>query len=176
MRQVSFGFLKDCRKEFGGSLLDGKRKSKRPLSTKHPMHLILKSSCNGVFNPGNISLEKLLRSQGKKFGLKIYDLALNWSHIYFILKIENRKNYNKFIRSLTAILAKRIRKLKPELAVIFELRPFTRSLSWGRDFKRGLEYVILNQMEALGFVVREKHKKKIKRKPRPQESIPKWRG
>ena len=165
MRQASFSFIKDYRKEFGGTLLEGKRKTKRPLSTKHPMHLILKSSCSGVFAPGNISLEKLIRSQAKKFGLKIYDLALNWSHIHFILKIESRKDYNKFIRSLTAILAKRIRKLKPHLDVIFDLRPFTRIMSWGRDFKRGLDYLILNQMEAFGLVIRPKKKPK-KRKSR----------
>ena len=63
MRQASFSFIKDYRKEFGGSLLEGKRKTKRPLSTKHPLHLILKSSYSGVFAPGNISLEKLIRSQ-----------------------------------------------------------------------------------------------------------------
>ncbi len=160
MRQASFSFMKDYSKEFGGPLLEGKRKTKRPLSTKHPIHLILKSSCSGVFAPGNISLEKLIRSQAKKFGLKIYDLALNWSHIHFILKIESRKDYNKFIRSLTAILAKRIRKIKPHLDVIFELRPFTRIMSWGKDFKRGLDYLILNQMEALGFIVRKKQKTK----------------
>ncbi len=163
MRQASFSFIKDYRKEFGGSLLEGKRKTKRPLSTKHPLHLILKSSYSGVFAPGNISLEKLIRSQAKKFGLKIYDLALNWSHIHFILKIESRKDYNKFIRSLTAILAKRIRKLKPHLEVIFELRPFTRIISWGRDFKRVLEYAILNQMEAFGMIIRTKRKKSRKK-------------
>ncbi len=159
MRQASFSFIKSYKKEFGGSLLEGKRKTKRPLSTKHPLHLILKSSCRGVFNPGNISLEKLIHSQARKFGIKIYELALNWSHIHFILKIESRKDYNKFIRSLTAVLAKRIRKLKPHLEVIFELRPFTRIISWGRDFKRVLEYALLNQMEAFGLVIRAKKPK-----------------
>ncbi len=164
MRQASFSFIKDYKKEFGSSLLEGKRKTKRPLSTKHPLHLILKSSCGGVFNPGNVSLENLIRSQTKKFGIKIYELALNWSHIHFILKIESRKNYNKFIRSLTAAVAKQIRKLKPHLEVIFDLRPFTRIISWGRDFKRVLEYALLNQMEAFGLVTRVKKTKNGRKK------------
>lgn len=105
MRQVSFGFLKDYGKEFGGALLEGKRKTKRPLSIKHPLHLVLKSTCSGAFAPGNIALEKLIRSQAKKFGLKIYDLALNWSHIHFILKIESRRrsfscNRNRVMKPL----------------------------------------------------------------------------
>ncbi len=160
MRQTSFSFLKDYKKEFGGSLLPGKRKSKRPLSTKNPLHLILKSSHRSFFNPGNLSLENLIRSQARKFGIRVYDLALNWSHIHLMIRIKSRDDYNKFIRSLTAILAMRIRLAKPQLKVIFDLRPFTRILSWGRDFKRGLDYQILNQLESLGFLIRPKRRKK----------------
>ncbi len=162
MRQASFGFLRDYKKEFGGSLLQGKRKSMRPLSTKHPLHLVLKSSHKGLFNPGNVLLEKVIRSQCQKFGIKIYDLALNWSHIHCLLKIKDRRDYKKFIRSLTAILAIQIRKSKPHLEKIFHFRPFTRILSWGRDFKRGLDYQILNQMEALGLVKKNKKRNKAK--------------
>ncbi len=156
MRQTSFQFLKNYKREFGGSLLDGKRKSKRPLSTKHPLHLILKSSHNGLFNPGNQSLEKLIRSQAKKFGIKIYDLALNWSHIHFLIKLQDRRDYVKFVRSLTSILAIKIRKMKPHLKAIFDLRPYTRIISWGRDFKEVLNYQVLNQLEALGLIDRKK--------------------
>lgn len=71
MKQTSFGFLRNYKKEFGGSLLAGKRKTKRPLSTKHPLHLVLKSSHKGLFNPGNLNLESLIRTQAKKFGIRI---------------------------------------------------------------------------------------------------------
>jgi len=37
MRQLGFSFQNDYKKEFGGSLLQGKRKSARPLSTKKPI-------------------------------------------------------------------------------------------------------------------------------------------
>ncbi len=160
MRQASFSFLQDYKKEFGGSLLERKRKSKRSLSTKNPLHLVLKSSHQSFFNPGNLSLEKLIRSQARKFGIRIYDIALNWSHIHFILRVKSRDDYNKFIRSLTGILAMRIRLAKPQLKVIFDLRPFTRILFWGRDFKRGLDYQILNQLESMGHLYRPKKRKK----------------
>ena len=147
MRQTSFSFLKDYRKEFGGSLLLGKRKSKRPLSTQHPIHLILKSCEKNLFNPGNRSLEKLIRNEASKFQIKIYDLALNWSHIHILIRLKNKTDYVKFIRSLTAILSIRIRKAKAHLKTIFNLRPFTRIISWGRDFKLALSYQTLNQLE-----------------------------
>ena len=163
MRQAAFSFLKDYKKEFGGSLLQGKRKSKRPLSTKHPLHLVLKSCLKGVFNPGNKSLKELIRSQCHQFGIKIYDLALNWSHIHLVIKIQDRKDYLKLIRSLTSILAGRIRRAKKDLINedIFTLRPFTRILTWGRDFKNALEYQVLNQLEAWGLIKREKKFKKV---------------
>ena len=163
MKQLCFDFIRDYKKEFGGSLLIGKRKSKRPLSTKHPIHLILKSSHKGLFNPTNISLDQLIRSQAKKFGIRLYDLAINWSHIHMLIKIQNREGYNKFIRSLTALISMKIQKIRPELKDIFTLRPFTRIVSWGRDFKRALKYQVLNQLEALGFVRREKKKSSSRR-------------
>lgn len=159
MRQTSFGFLKNYKKEFGGALLIGKRKGKRPISTKHPLHLVLKSTHKNLFNPGNLSLEKLIRSQAEKFGVRLYDLALNWSHIHCLVQVKNREDYIKFIRSLTSVLVTKIRKSKRQLKEIFTLRPFTRILSWGRDFKRGLDYQMINQMEALGLIVRTKRKK-----------------
>ncbi len=137
----------------------GKRKSKRPLSTKHPLHLVLKSKYKNIFTPGSMSLEKLIRSQAEKYGVQLYNLALNWSHIHCLMRIKNREDYIKFIRSLTSVIAAEIRKSKSELKKIFILRPFTRILSWGRNFKRGLNYQILNQMEAHGLIIRAKRKK-----------------
>lgn len=61
-----------------------------------------------------------------------------------------------FIRSLNSILAQRIRHHFPELTEIFSLRPYTRILSWGKDFKNALRYQVLNQMEALGLISRKK--------------------
>ncbi len=165
MRQTSFDFIKNYKKEFGGALLSGKRKTQRPLSTKHPIHLILKSSFKCLFNPSNKSLHALIRNQGRKFGVKIYDFALNWSHIHLLIKIENRSDYVKFIRSLTSILALKAKIFDEKFNNIFSLRPFTRILSWGKDFKNVLSYQILNQLEAVGQIKRSK-KTKSKDKPK----------
>lgn len=169
MRQISFSFMKDYKKEFGGSLLLGKRKTKRPLSTKNPIHLVLKSCEKNLFNPGNRSLEKLIHYEAAKFGIKIYDLALNWSHIHILFRLQNKTDYVKFIRSLTAILAIKIRKAKPKLKTIFNLRPFTRIISWGRDFKKALNYQTLNQLESWGLIIRTKKKKPAKKRLKKKE-------
>ena len=155
MRQASFGFLKDYKKEFGGALLQGKRKSVRPLSTKQPIHVVLKSTHSRPFHPNSRKLEKLFRTQALKYGLKIYDLALNWSHIHALITIPSRQAYQAFIRTLTAALVKLLSNtLGKSLKGLFDLRPFTRILSWGREFTSVRGYLELNQMEALGLVYR----------------------
>lgn len=168
MRQIAFNFIKDYKKEFGGSLLEGKRKAQRPLATKNPIHLILKSCVKSVFSPHNKSLESLIRNQAKKFGVKVYDMAINWSHIHMVIKIECREDYIKFIRSLTAILAQKIRQARPHLKEIFTLRPYTRILEWGKDFKNALSYQILNQMEAWGLIKRDKKKVRLIKRKKPR--------
>ena len=158
MRQLAFSFTQDYKKHFGGSLLVGKRKSKRPLSTKHPMHLVLRSSFKGIFNPSNRSLHELIHQQAKKFGIQIYDLALNWSHIHLLIRIQNRSDYLRFIRALTSIIAARAKEFDPKFKQIFTIRPFTRILNWGRDFKNALNYQILNQLESVGLIKRNKER------------------
>ncbi|MEZ0391236.1 MAG: hypothetical protein ACAH59_03405, partial [Pseudobdellovibrionaceae bacterium] len=76
--------------------------------------------------------------------------------IHMIIKIKERENYNQFIRSLCSILAAKVRARKPHLKTLFVLRPFTRIISWGRDFKSVLNYLIINQMEARGLISRPK--------------------
>jgi hypothetical protein len=77
LRQTGFSFLKNYTKEFGGSLLIGRRKTRRPLSTKSPIHLILKSSGNKIFHPANTDMNKIVRLDAKRLGIKVYDLAVN---------------------------------------------------------------------------------------------------
>ena len=157
MRQASFGFLKDYRKDFGGALLQGKRKSARPLSTKQPIHLVLKSTHSRPFHPNSRKLEKIFREQASRYGIRIYDLALNWSHIHALIRIPSRHAYLAFIRTLTAAIVIAISKLTGQsLKGLFDLRPFTRILSWGREFTSVRGYLELNQMEGLGLVFRTK--------------------
>jgi hypothetical protein len=155
MRQLQFGFTKNYKKEFGGALLAGKRKSLRPLSTKHPIHLILKTSGKSIFNPGNRKVEKLIRGTAQEFGVKVYDVALNWSHTHLLIYISSRQDYVRFVRAVGCRLEK--------LGAKFALRPFTRILTWGKDLLGVKSYFEDNEMEGFGLLFRrEKVKKKTK--------------
>jgi REP element-mobilizing transposase RayT len=174
MKQIEFGFFKNLKVPafFGGEHIQGKRKSKRPLSTKLPIHLVLRASRSKVFRPGNQSLEKLIYRVAKESGIKIYEMALNWSHIHFVIKIHSRESYVKFVRVLNSKLALAV--LKSSNAAnsekLFALRPFTRILKWGRDFRNALGYLGLNLFEAAGWIRREK-KQVTWRKPRMSQKL-----
>jgi hypothetical protein len=77
MRQLKLGFLNDYKKEFGGSLLLGKRKTARPLAVKSPIHLVLKTTKLKPFNPTNRKLETIIKAHASKYKIKLYDFALN---------------------------------------------------------------------------------------------------
>ena len=154
MRQLQFGFTKNYKKEFGGATLLGKRKVRRPLSTKHPIHLILKTSGKSIFNPGNRQVEQLMRETARQFGVKIYDVALNWSHTHLLIQISERAQYVRFVRALNCRLQ--------VLGARFDLRPFTRILSWGKDFRRVKGYILENELEAFGLTFRGEKRRKGK--------------
>ncbi len=165
MRQIKFGFIQDYKKTFGGEELKGKRKSKRPLSLKSPTHLILKSELKSVFKPSNQRLQLLIQNMSKKFNIHIYDIAINWNHIHFLIQVRDRKDYVRFIRAITSKLTMGIKKANPGLKTkLFTLRPFTRIVAWGSDFENVRSYIVKNFFEANNWTKREKHKKK---KPKP---------
>jgi len=170
MRQASFGFTKNYPKEFGGSLLLGKRKEARPLSTKHPIFMTLKSTHTSFFNPSTRSLERVIREYAAKYQIKIHEFSLNWTHIHFAISIPSKENYLAFIRTLTAEIVRLLSKaLGKNLKGLFDLRPHSRIVTWGRELKSVIDYIILNQMEAWGLIRRDK--KSVK--PRGKRKIPK---
>ncbi|MBC7371933.1 MAG: transposase [Bdellovibrionaceae bacterium] len=157
MKQFQFGFLNDFKKSFGGSLLNGKRKSARTLSTRNPIHAVLKTSAHRCFTPGNGTVEKLIRDHASRCEIKLYRISLNWSHVHMIFLIPSRSAYKKFIRTLTSALVSHFSKVTGNnLKNIFDFRPFTRILAWGRDLKRVLDYHDLNDLEGFGYIRRTK--------------------
>jgi REP element-mobilizing transposase RayT len=146
MKQVSFDFAQNYNNEFGGSLLISKRKSKRPLSTKLPIHFILRADSSKIFPPGNLRLESTLKFLSEKYQIRIFHKSFNWNHFHAVIQIPSREAYFSFVRLWTAEIVK-IRKQ----AQAFKLRPYTRVGSWGRDFENLIKYQDKNNCEAWGL-------------------------
>ncbi len=142
MKQYSF--LPPPTIHHGGEYALGKRKTRRALATKRPLHLVLKAKKN---LQGNRPLvEKILRHYGATFGHKFYGLVVNHDHAHLVIKISSRENYKAFIRAITGILAKKLG------AGLWKLLPFSRIVGWRRDFRGVMAYLQENYAEALGLL------------------------
>ncbi len=116
----------------------------------------------------------------KKFGVKIYQQAINSNHLHLLLRITNRTLYKAFIKAASGQIASHVMgqqsfkvfvTARKKLAAgdgsntlgqvksahqtpegFWQFRPFSRITNWGRDFKQCLGYLKQNSLEAFGFV------------------------
>lgn len=144
MKQLTL--IKKPRTEYGGSLLKGRRKTERVLNSRKPMHLVLKAKKVYVLFKQKNKLKSILKKQAKTFGVQVYSESIQADHWHLCLKITNRRLYRGFIRSLTGIIARLLGK------GLWELRPYSRIVEWGRDFLNVNDYLLLNYCEANGIV------------------------
>ncbi len=111
-QQQAFEFCKkQIAKTFGGQLLQNKRKSKRPLSVKAPIHLVIKSEKA----KGNLSfvnhqsiIIRVISIISKKWNVTIYDKVVNFNHIHFIIRIKSEADYRSWIREFTSEIVRLI--------------------------------------------------------------------
>ena len=172
-RQLSF--LKPSLKEFGGARLKGNPKEKRPLSLKSALHLVLKSkrafgAQSMLAKPHARQIDQTIRKQAATCGVKIYHLVNVGNHLHLVIRIQDRRLYRVFIRSVSGLIARQVlRKQRgPERlqenqkevrkSSFWVARPFTRLVSWGRDYKNLSKYMQKNrsQTERFGARVSEK--------------------
>ncbi len=105
----------------GGKLAAGQRKSRRPLSYRHPIVLILSSQkAKGVFSLSGIGtknkIQRTLRGQSHKFRIRIESFANSGSTLQIRLRARQREDFQNFLRSFSAMVARQVtgaRKGKP---------------------------------------------------------------
>ena len=141
MRQSQFKFAQTPLFH-GGEIARGRRKNARPLSSKRPLHLVLKAA-RPIRAHQSLFRNKLFQL-GEKFQIRIYSSAVAADHVHLVLKISGRRQYAAFIRSYTSYLARTLGK------GLWKLLPFTRVASWGSDFRGLLRYLEQNRREASG--------------------------
>lgn len=141
---------------FGGDLLIDPKRSIRPLSTKNPTHLVLKSKPTFQLFKKKSVIEQIIRKQAKRFGIKIYEISIQKDHIHLNILIFSREMYKRFIRSITGLIARKLGK------GIWKLRPFTRVTHWGKAYKTLKNYVLQNELEIQGVIPYQKRRHKYK--------------
>ena len=147
MKQRAFANFHQPQLSFGGDLI-GKTthpKGARPLSSKHPIHLVLRSKRSWMRTPKHFApVNATVARVAKRHGVRVYEYANVGNHLHVLIKISARPRWAAFIRELTGRLA----MLRAEGAEWMG-RPFTRVVNgWRRAYVSVREYVRLNAWEA----------------------------
>ena len=153
----------------------------RPLCSKDSIHFVLRSpwargSDSFLAIRNRKAIDNLIRRFAKKFGVRIYEQAVNGNHIHLLLRITNRPLYRSFIEAISGKIASHVMrnqsfnlfcrsrrisrrgdgslgyKAATKSRGFWEFMPFSRVVAWGRDFKTCVSYLKQNVLEALGFI------------------------
>ncbi len=150
---------KTKRKFHGGKYATGKRKTRRPLDTKKPIHVVLSSSkAKGPWSfrsPTNKNkVDHIVHEYSKRFGVKIYDYSNNSNHLHLSVKIISREGFQKYLKTITGLIARGIMKAKKGQAKgkFWDSLAFTRVADWGRSFTNLKKYIFRNVLEASGAI------------------------
>ena len=153
--------------DFGGSLLKNSHaKTPRPISTKRVMHAVLRASvCKGplsfLLSKNSKVIDRVLESQGLLHGVKIYKVAKAHNHIHLVLLPRSRESFIAFLRSITGLIPRLLlgaQKGSPIGKVFWDKRPWSRIISWGKEYKLVLKYLEQNMLEAFGFIPYQERK------------------
>ncbi len=139
----------------GGEVSRGKRKTRRPLDTKRPLHLVMRAEkARGQLSlltaQNKILVEKIIRKQSAKFGIRIAAFANVGNHLHLMLRFSRRKALQAFLVSLTALIARavtRARKGHP-FGKFWDALAFTRVLTSRREISILKKYIQANVIEA----------------------------
>ncbi|MBX3035143.1 MAG: hypothetical protein KF865_14585 [Bdellovibrionaceae bacterium] len=85
-----------------------------------------------------------LHTHAKKSGLRILRYQNVGNHLHLIIQLTHRSQYAFFVRSITGRIAQ-------AMQIKWDHRPFTRIITWGRDFLGMTNYMLKNQLDAMGL-------------------------
>ncbi len=112
MRSSQLKLFKTPGLAYGGTLRNTRkgRAHGRPLSVKHTMHLVLRSSkAKGDWSflkPRNRhKIDQILLKFSRRFGVKILSAANVGNHLHMQIQLSSRATYRPFIRAITAAIA-----------------------------------------------------------------------
>jgi hypothetical protein len=95
-----------------------------------------------------------MRSQARKAGVRVYEYATVGNHIHMVVRARCRAGFQTFLRAFAGIAARLVtgaRRGRPT-GRFWDTLAYSRVLHWGREFRRARDYVLQNELEALGVI------------------------
>jgi REP element-mobilizing transposase RayT len=145
-------------REHGGDVRLGKRKIARPVDTKKPLHIVLRSSratsAWSMLRPERASrIRRTAGSLARRYDVRLYRYANVGNHIHVLATVRSRAALQSFLRGFAGVTARLVtgaRKGRP-VGRFWDRLAYTRIVSWGREFSTVGAYVKQNHDEALGL-------------------------
>lgn len=153
----NFPNLSGVELEFGGRLRKGRRKIARPVDSRRPMHVVLRSSrAHGKWSMlrklNRKAVEKVLKRGCERYDVKLLSKANVGNHIHLILKAKTRNDFQGFMRVVAGRIAANITGAKKGNAVgrFWDHLAYSRVVAWGRDYINTQIYLTKNLFEGEG--------------------------
>ena len=158
---MQMSFAKDFapRVEHGGSLSVGKRKTRRPIALRRPMHVVLRATrAKGKWSLLSKEharfIDHLLAKVTRAHGVVVYEKANVGNHLHLLLRAKTRKGFQNFLKSFAGQVAQKVTGARKGISFgrFWNLTAYTRIVAWGKAFARVKRYVHQNHLEATGII------------------------
>lgn len=185
MNQLTF-FKSKNSKAHGGDHSIGRRRSKRVLILKRPMHVTLRSEfaySGRCLLRHQKMINKVISKAANRFRISVYEKAICGNHLHLLVRGRTRFEIQNFFRVVAGHIAQNILESlpireneKPKWGGASRLRKntckhpknqrkfwcaliYSRVLSgWGREFRTVKNYIVQNTLEAMGVISYQKRK------------------
>lgn len=179
MNQITF-FKSKPAKAHGGDYSIGKRRSRRVLSVKRPMHVTLRSEfaySGRCLLRHRKMIDTVIRKAALRFRISVYEKAVCGNHLHLLVRGRTRFEIQNFFRVIAGHIAQNIlenypirkdenpkrggalQKKKNRCKHPKNQRKFwcaliySRVLSgWGREYRVVKNYIVQNTLEAMGVI------------------------
>lgn len=139
----------------GGDVGCGRRKVARPLDSKKPLHLVLKSShAKGKMSflsyTNRLAVEQIIRGRAREFSVVIHGFENMGNHLHLVLKFKSRALFQRFLKTVSGLIARHVTKArrgKPFGKRFFDRLAFTRVVQGARDLRGLVRYLFKNEIE-----------------------------
>lgn len=139
----------------------GSRKKVRPFHRKMALHVTMRSSqakgARSFLKHDNyFFILDLIERLRLRFQITVEKQSINSNHLHLLIRARDKDSLTGFLRSLSGLIvrymtgAERGNKLNTKQGKFWNHRPFSRLVSFGRDFAAVIKYITMNIDESIG--------------------------
>lgn len=120
------------------------------------MHVTLKARRGGLREKTTLRwLQAFLPEKCRRYEVKLFHYSIQGNHLHLLIQCGDRKSLSKLLRVVSGVVARKVlgaEKGRGKDVGFWGARPYSRVLTWGREFRNVLSYIERNGLEALGKI------------------------